>query len=108
MDPCQLEYVRGQHRADPLQFTTPQETDTLARQAALRQGAAGISYGPRLTAALHAGQALLLVRDAFFLAARFGNQAVPAILPHGPVLLEADVSSVTNGIPVIMSRAFGI
>jgi hypothetical protein len=42
-------------------------------------------------AALHATGAVLLVRDAFFLAARFGNKPVPEIFPDGPVLFQVDL-----------------
>jgi hypothetical protein len=42
-------------------------------------------------AALQTVGAVLLVRHALFLAARFGNEAVKKILPYGPVLLKIDL-----------------
>ena len=40
--------------------------------------------------ALQAGCAIVFVGDAFFLAPRFGDEAVPEILPNGPVLFQVD------------------
>jgi hypothetical protein len=41
-------------------------------------------------ATLQAAAAVLLVRNAFLLAAGFGNKAVPEIFPNGPVRPQVD------------------
>ena len=47
-------------------------------------------YLATLAMALQTLRPVLLVRNAFFLAARFGNQAIPEVLPNDAVLLEVD------------------
>src|ERR1039458_4536667 len=47
-------------------------------------------YLATLTMALQSLGPVLLVGNAFFLAARFGNQAIPEVLPNDAVLLEFD------------------
>src|SRR5216683_2570896 len=45
------------------------------------------------TSTLHAIRPVLLVRNAFLLAARFGDEAIPEILPNGAVFLQVDEHS---------------
>src|SRR5277367_3328775 len=45
-----------------------------------------------LAGALQAARAVLLVRNALFLAARFGYQTVPDLFPNGPVLFQVDLN----------------
>ena len=49
-----------------------------------------MEYSATLTMALQTLGPVLLVGNAFFLAARFGNQAIPEVLPNDAVLLEVD------------------
>src|SRR5277367_2026165 len=45
-----------------------------------------------LAGTLQATGAVLLVRNALFLAARFGYQTVPDLFPNGPVLFQVDLN----------------
>ena len=65
------------------------------------------------TGAFQAGCAVLLVRNALFLTARFRHKTVPEVLPDRSVFFQVDqntdlaaFSSVTNWIPLMVPLSF--